>query len=362
MENLLLVTSNFIPMHGGVARYYAGLSAELPELTVLTSVPGEATPRVRRRAWRWGLWPHWLPLLWVVPKVRREVGAALVAAGQLLPVGTALWLIKCLTGQKYAVFVHGLDVALTQASTWKRFLVRQVLAGASLVVVNSEFTSSLARAAGSSQVSTVVVHPSLYLPTSNDPGRTAELRKQFKLGNNLVLLTTCRLVHRKGVASVLAALPDLIKTFSNLTYVVVGDGPERARLEEQARQGNLPVVFVGSVDDETLAAWYQACDVFVLTPEPDPVDVEGFGTVYLEAQACGKPVIGSRVGGVPEAVGEGGVLISSSSEFVSACERLLADPELRRNLGARGQLRAQGFTAAAQAAKLKHYLYASPKN
>ncbi len=358
MTKLLLITSDFSPWRGGVARYYSAFVQQLPEVSVVTSVPGEARARVWRRNWNWWLWPRWLPLVWQALRWKREFGAELVAAGQLLPIGTALWLLKLITASDYAVFVHGLDVALTSRSAWKRWLARRVLGSAHLVVANSEFTKSRAQAAGAVGERTVVIYPAAQgAPAA--PEAVAELAGRHHLEGKQIVLTVARLVKRKGIGTVLSVLPQLQAQFPGLVYVVVGDGPERARLEQLATSSTVPVLFAGAVSEAELAAWYSLATVFVLTPEPDPVDVEGFGIVYLEAEGAGKPVIGSRVGGVPEAVGDGGMVVSTPEELAAACRTLLGDPNLRQALGAKGKARvAQGFTVAAQAAKLKQYLYA----
>ena len=356
MNKMLLVTSDFAPLPGGVARYYGALQQAIPEISVLTSVPGEVSPRVYRCAWAWWLWPHWLPLLWLLPQYKRQAKAELLAAGQVLPLGTVLWLFKLLCGWQYVVFLHGLDITLTQKTGWKRWLARNILSAAHLVVANSEFTKSLVVAAGSNPLRTVVVYPSLSL-SEQQPELVEKLKQDFRLTGKLVLLSVARLVSRKGIAQVLSMLPELRKQFPNLVYVVVGDGPERSLLEATAHSANLPALFTGAVSDDYLSAWYSLCDVFILTPASDPVDVEGFGIVYLEAQAAGKPVIGSSVGGVPEAVGEAGILISSSQELAAAVRALLTDQNLRQSLGAKGSARVrQGFTPQAQAATLRHYV------
>ncbi len=357
MERLLLITSDFLPATGGVARYYGSLVRGLPTMVVVTSVAGVASPQVERTRWDWPFWPRWLPLLWRVPKWQRQFGTDVVAAGQLLPIGTALWLLHLLRGQAYVVFVHGLDVTLSQRNAWKKFLAKQVLRRAKFVVANSEFTKSLAETAGATPQHTAVVYPSLDLPMAVSPEALDELRRRHRLEGKLVLLTVARLVQRKGIERVLSILPQLGQEFPNLAYVVVGSGPEGERLKQLAVQQNLPVVFVGGADDQALAAWYLLCDVFVLTPEPDPVDVEGFGIAYLEAQAAGKPVVATRVAGVPEAVGEGGVLVQTDQELLAACGRLLRDQAERVRLGAIGQKRVTQFTPAAQVAALRRFLY-----
>jgi phosphatidylinositol alpha-1,6-mannosyltransferase len=118
-----------------------------------------------------------------------------------------------------------------------------------------------------------------------------------------VILSVSRLVERKGVDKVIEALPFVLERCPNALYVVVGDGPYRERLMELAQEKGIAdkVLFAGRVPD--IRPFYRACDVFVLpTREGRKGDIEGLGLVYLEAAACGKPVVASLVGGVADAV------------------------------------------------------------
>lgn len=358
MGRLLLVTLNYPPNLGGVARHYAGLVRALgaAEVAVLTDVPGgPAEVGVARQRFTWSLWPRWLPLLWRVPRAQRRAQATTLAAGELLPVGTALWLLTRFTGTPYVVFLHGLDVAWAQASLRKRWLARRVLARARAVVANSEFTKQLAVAAGSSASRTYVVQPAVELPGATVTAE--ELRARHGLRGKRVLLSVARLVPRKGIDDVVSILPELTRALPDVAYVVVGEGPERPRLERLAARLGVSVKFIGAAADTELAAWYELGDVFVLTPKDDSRDVEGFGLVYLEAMAARRPVVATPAGGVPEVVGEVGWLVKNSRELIAALAKLFTDPALRRALGERGAARAAQFTYARQAAMLRRYLY-----
>lgn len=123
-----------------------------------------------------------------------------------------------------------------------------------------------------------------------------------------VLLTVGRLVPRKGHMKVLEAVQRLTRTVPDLLWVVAGIGTEEAELRSGIeRLGLQPYVrLLGKVDQELLPQLYRAADVFV-HPNLQMVngDVEGFGIVFLEANACGLPAIGGASGGVTEAVSHG---------------------------------------------------------
>jgi phosphatidyl-myo-inositol dimannoside synthase len=129
----------------------------------------------------------------------------------------------------------------------------------------------------------------------------------------------------KGHEQIFAALPALRARFPTLVHVVAGDGDDRARLEQRARElagDGGTVRFLGFVPEEDLPDLYRVADLYVM-----PSSQEGFGIVYLEAAACGLKVVGGKGGGSGDAVPDEriGVLVEPSDEtaLVEAIVRLL---------------------------------------
>lgn len=357
MAKAILITFDYPPKRGGVARYYQGLVDTLNgDLAVLTNSAGDAQPNVERLALTWPLWPHWLPLLWKIPAVARAHKVKLLAAGELLPIGTALWLLRIAKGYPYIVFVHGFDIGLSQRNLWKRWLTKKILAGAAQVIANSEFTKNLAVAAGANIARCAVVYPAL---SRLGVGDITKLPPPYNTKQSKVILSVGRLVRRKGFDEAIAVMPELKRLVPEANYVIVGDGPERENLEKLSKKINAGVVFVGNVSDEQLAAWYESAAVFVLTPRAGTTDVEGFGIVYLEAMARKLPVVATPAGGVPEALGGAALFVSNAHELLKALHALLTEPELRAVLIKKGEERAEEFTPQRQAAILREKLYAS---
>ena len=358
MLKLLLITSDYLPSTGGVARYYSGLVDEFKgNAKVLTNVIGLDNQNVIHATWNWSIWPHWLPLLWLIPYYKLRLRVKYLAAGQLLPIGLALYLIKITFNWPYIIFVHGLDIQLTQHNSWKKWLARRILSQAKLVVSNSEFTKSLAVAAGALNQSTVVVYPCVSQSARVSVEQINDLCVKYNLVGKKIILTVARLVSRKGIGSVIQTIKELATEFTNMVYVVVGEGPEKGNLESQITDHKSNVLLVGKVGDDELATWYSLCDIFVLTPLTDPVDVEGFGIVYIEAQMAGKPVVGKQVGGVPEAVGECGILINTLTELTPVLRSLLRNKAECERLGELGKTRVQNeFVWNRQIKKLEEYL------
>ena len=136
------------------------------------------------------------------------------------------------------------------------------------------------------------------------PQQLENLRRDYQLQNKKILLSVGRLIERKGIDTVIQALPALLKRWPNLVYLIVGQGPAEKKLRQLVHNKNLAgrVYLIKNVTTQNLPAWYQLCDIFVLPARQIGPDVEGFGLVYLEANLFGKPVIGGRSGGVAEGV------------------------------------------------------------
>jgi glycosyltransferase involved in cell wall biosynthesis len=175
-----------------------------------------------------------------------------------------------------------------------------------------------------------------------------------------VLLFVGRLAAIKGLGLLLDAVAALRAHFPALRLVLVGDGPDRARLEARAAAPDLAgaVEFTGYRSQAEVAAYLEACDLFVL-----PSFAEGVPVVLMEAMAARRPVVATRVAGVAELVadGESGLLVAPGdpAALTAAIGRLLGDPPLRARMGDAGRAQvAAGFDAAREAAWLMRLMQA----
>lgn len=179
------------------------------------------------------------------------------------------------------------------------------------------------------------------LPLPSDPA--ADLRRRFQIPEGPMIATVARLVPRKGVDTVLDALPQIIKAHPTVQYVIAGGGPAEADLK--ARAAALGVAdrchFLGRVPVEDLAALYSACAAFVMPARQEGPSVEGFGLVFREANLFGRPAVGARSGGVPDAIEheQTGLLVppDDPAAVAQALDRLLSDPAYADQLGAQGR-------------------------
>lgn len=152
----------------------------------------------------------------------------------------------------------------------------------------------------------------------------------------------------KGADTLISALPGILKITPDAALVLVGDGDDRPRLEQHARDVGVSerTYFLSGLRPEELFACYANCEIFCL-----PSRGEGFGLVFLEAMAHGKPVVGGAHGGIPDIIEEGvtGRLVpyGDVERLTDTLGFLFSHPDLAREMGARGKLRvAQIFSFA----------------
>jgi len=142
-------------------------------------------------------------------------------------------------------------------------------------------------------------------------------------------------------------LPRILSKHPSTRYMILGDGPCRSKLMAQVERLGLEksVHFLGRMTDEEVVQWLRTCDIFVMPSGKlqGKFGEEGFGIVYLEANACGKPVIGGDSGGVRDAVVHGvtGLLVDPQDDeaLFKALDQLIGDKDLRDSLGKQGRER-----------------------
>jgi len=255
-----------------------------------------------------------------------------------------LWLRRWLR-LPFVVYAHGNEILDAMESDWQS--PRQALRQADRVLACSRFTLDLVTKAGVDPERAVVVHPGCDANRFRPTQPTETLRETI-LGprrHDRIILTV-GLESLKGHDMVIRALPRLLRNVPDVTYIVVGAGPQE-RLDRLARELGVRdrVIFTGLVPDDDLPALYALCDVYVMPSRQDLAQhsVEGFGLVYLEANACGKPVIGGRSGGIGDAVADGvtGLLVDphDSEAIANAIDLLLTNRELAGQLGHQGRSR-----------------------
>jgi phosphatidylinositol alpha-1,6-mannosyltransferase len=161
-------------------------------------------------------------------------------------------------------------------------------------------------------------------------------------------VTICRIVKSKGIDIVLRALKILEEKGIRYRYIVAGSGSERPHLESLVNELGIKskVQFCGYIDDERKWSYYRMADVFVMPSRVNPrLSHEGFGLTFIEAAAFGIPGVGTRAGGIPDAIvhGETGLLVAPESpeELAQALIFLYQNPEKRKEIGKAAMERAR---------------------
>jgi phosphatidyl-myo-inositol dimannoside synthase len=361
----LLLSFNFPPHGGGIARMMGELARRYPPQTLVVSTGAYAgaaasdagvpqlVDRVGIRATRLrtinGL------ALWTARAARlaRRHHFGFAWCGELKPAGYPAWWLAARYGIPFGVVVHGTELLLLEAkirrSRFKRWTAGGLVSAAAVLVANSAWTADLAR-----RVYTLLHRPDLARrvqvvplgtePTQFRPGIDPRaVRDRYGLDGGPWLLTVSRLEWHKGIDTVIRALPAVRRALPGARYMVAGVGPRREQLEALAREHGVAdaVRFLGFVPDDDLPALYNSADLYVGVSRYHDLLVEGFGISIVEASASGLAVVAGRSGGVPDAVrdGETGLLVDPEDPAAVAAGivRVLGDDALRRRFGAAGR-------------------------
>lgn len=358
---ILILTQNFPPLEGGISTHCYEMArhwARQEEVWVLAphasraeaAVPGFGgrvvrMPHVDGKAsrltvtlgstWRW------------VRKIRPD----LIYGTHWRNCGIALRVVGMLTGAPFCLAVHGseacslLEPDASLAASWFRW----VSAGCRGFVALGQYQRYLLEKLGikANRIFTSPEGMDLERLAGLDVQGGTSVRERHRFDHKKVIVTVGRLVERKGHDMIIRALPEVLKDVPEAVYLVVGRGPMETRLRKLAREMGVEdrVAFAGFVPDQDLLAYYQAADVFAMPNREIEGDTEGFGIVFVEASACGKPVVGGRSGGAVEVIADGvtGFLVDpwSVEDIARTLRILLQDSDLAARLGRQGRARVQ---------------------
>ncbi|MBD3184340.1 glycosyltransferase [Candidatus Poribacteria bacterium] len=361
MPKMLLVTDKFGPHKGGTAIVYSNWCSLMnpKDIVVLTCrlpsapewrefdnqqrfkiyrVPFINIPKIRMPL-------AWIFMLFVMPFILIKEKPQIIHAGQVLETGWFCILINKIFNKKYVVHTYGEEI--TYYSVGKgRFLKKALIwsiVKADIVTTVSNYTKSKLINLGIPDEKIRLIYPGVELDKFQIVPDLEELRDKHQLHNKRILLTVSRLMERKGHDMVIKAFPRVLQKIPDVIYLIVGIGKEEKRLKELTRELDLEnyVIFTGQVPD--VIQYYYLCDVFIMPNRmvKGSHDVEGFGIVFLEANACGKPVIGGKSGGAVDAIVDGvtGILVDPTNikEIENAILKLFLDDSYRSRISDNGR-------------------------
>lgn len=383
LQRVLVFSIVYPPLVGGIERLLSGLVAQLRavDVTVIAPYVEEAlafdsvqpyvVERVRARDSK-QVMPGRDDRRLVLPMIRRGIAVGLRSRPDVLVIGHAGillfvgWIVAVVLRRPYVVWVMGTEMLRAQRSR-RRILHNAILSRAARVIGISEYSCRLALDAGIRPHRVAKILP----PVDHcrfRPGAQATARARLGLPDRPTLLSVSRIRYYKGHDVVIRALPSVSVHFPDILYLIAGSGPDTPRLEElTSRLGvQAQVRFLGTVPDDELPDLYRSADIFVLPSRESEEhgDVEGFGIVYVEAGACGIPVVGGQSGGIGDAVVDGvtGLLVDpeSPAEVGRAITRLLRDASERARLGNAARQRVEReLTLPAAARSFENVLFQS---
>jgi phosphatidyl-myo-inositol dimannoside synthase len=349
----LVVTNEFLPRVGGIQRFVHSLVGELPPERVTVLAPSWDGDDEFDRSQAYRVVRQDRNFLWPTPGLGRRVeqlagesGAEVVLFGAPMPLA-ALGPRLAERGLPYLSLAHGFDLWLSLAPGAHAAL-RRATSRASAVLVCSRYVGRIVRTAVPPAVPVSVLSPGADPERFRPDVGARALRDALGLGNRPLVVCVSRLVRRKGQDVLIRAMPQIRARAPDATLLIVGDGPDRRRLEGLAREApGASVMLVGEVAEQELAAHYAAADVFAM-PCRDRLgglEVEGWGAVFVEAAACGRPVVAGRSGGAPESLVDGrtGIVVDGRDPtgVGEAVGGLLADPDRASRMGSEGRARVE---------------------
>jgi len=208
-------------------------------------------------------------------------------------------------GIPHIVTCHMGDIKLEIPSLKEIYI--DVLENAAKVIFVSNALLNKAKFYGYSDKNSVVI-PNGFEPDIFKPLDKEKIKKDLRLDKKIVGFVG-RLTRVKR-ADKLPEIFSYISSMYDAEFLVVGDGELREDIERECKKRRLKVKFVGVVPHEKLAYYMNAMDVMIL-----PSRKESFGTVIIESQGCGVAVVGSSNGGIPEAIGDGGIVVEEGENF-----------------------------------------------
>ncbi len=280
-------------------------------------------------------------------RVIRERNIDIIHAHWAVPLGFVAGLAKATTGRPLVITMHGRDIRAnpnigsTVPTLWyvKPFLQFAFRQADRLITVSRRYGDYAVRAGAPAQKLHVICNGINQNRFFVSEAPVAELRQRYRVAAEAkMLLLVGGLDFHKGFDVFIRAMPRILEAEPEAKAVIVGDGPEQGRLTALRNELGISdrIIFAGHVPNSQLAAYNNACDLFVM-----PSREESFGVAAVEAMACGKPVVGTTAGGLSETIEDGqtGLLVPPDNvdQLAQTITRVLRDKTLSARLGQNGR-------------------------
>lgn len=282
---------------------------------------------------------------WSLRKIIRDKGIEVAAFGAAAPLALLSAPMKAAGIKRTVALTHGHEVWWSKLFPFN-LLMRRIGATTDSLTYLGDFTRKAISGALSkeSQEAMVKIAPGIDIDHFR-PVDSTQLRAELGLSNKKVIVSVGRLVHRKGQDHLVQSMPAILAAHPEAHLLLVGKGPYLEHLAKLVAKNGLQdsVSFIGRIQYAELPAYICCGDIFAMPSRSRlmGLEVEGLGIVYLEASACGLPVIAGKSGGAPDAVIDGttGVVVdgTNNNEIAKAAIDLLSDPEHSRKMGEAGR-------------------------
>ena len=353
---VLFVTNDFGPRAGGIETFVIGLIERRPFGQTIVYTSAQAGSEAYDQAWKANFGVTVIrdraKILLPTPRVAqnlarivKESNIQVAAFGAAAPLGLLSASMKRAGVRKTVALTHGHEVWWAKVFPFN-WALRKIGTSVDSLTYLGEFTQqaiskSLSKAAAQKMVK---IAPGIDVDHFS-PQDSTQLRKELKIDDKRVIVSVGRLVHRKGQDHLIQAMPEILKRVPDAHILMVGQGPYLSHLKKLVQELNLVdhVSFIGRIQYAQLPQYICAGDIFAMPSRSRffGLEVEGLGIVYLEASACGLPVIAGSSGGAPDAVlvGVTGMVVDgeNNQEIAAGAIKLLQDLPASKAMGLAGR-------------------------
>jgi len=354
-RKILLVTNDLGPRVGGIESFILGLLARIEQnsVVILTSRQKNSQPFDQELLSKYGAIvirdrsKILLPTPRVIHRAKKimvDFNSTTIWFGAAAPLAIMAGSLRKSGAKNIVALTHGHEVWWAKLPIF-RSAISKITKDVDILTYLVDFTKNAMLPAIIDKSKLVKIAPGIDVDHFSPAESDQNLIEKYRLNGRRVIVSVGRLVHRKGQDKLIEAMPEVLKRFPNAVLLLVGQGPIQSMLEKLIRHYNLEnnVIFTGRIQFADLPRYIQLGEIFAM-PCRDRffgLEVEGLGIVYLEASACGIPVIVGKSGGAPDAVinNKTGLIVDGrySSEIAEAVCKLLSDEELARKMGNEGR-------------------------
>ena len=355
-KQLLCVTNDFGPRAGGIETFVIGLIERRPFGSTIVYTSAQAGSAEYDARWLKNFGVTVIrdksKILLPTPRVARALQKLIekerievAAFGAAAPLGLLSASMKKAGVKRTVALTHGHEVWWAKVFPFN-LLMRRIGSTVDSLTYLGEFTRKAISAALSKEAAHAMVKIAPGIDVDHfKPVEAGSLRAELGLTNKKVIVSVGRLVHRKGQDHLIESMPAILKVHPDAHLLLVGKGPYLEYLAKLVAKNGLQdsVSFIGRIQYAELPAYICCGDIFAMPSRSRlmGLEVEGLGIVYLEASACGLPVIAGKSGGAPDAVIDGttGLVVdgTNNDEIAQAAIALLSDPSKAQQMGAAGR-------------------------